>query len=119
MKIIHTITAVAFAAMAAACSNTADGVKKDAEVAADKTAEAAATTGDAMSGAMETGQVKTALMADARVQADDINVETDEAKKTVTLKGSVKTAEQKAFAETIATDKSPGYTVVNELMIKP
>lgn len=119
MKLMHTMTALAFAAMTTACGNTADGAKKDADVAAEKTAEAASNTAEAVSGAMETSQVKTAIMADTRVDAGDINVDTDEGKKTVTLKGSVKTAEQKKIAEDIATEKSPGYTVVNELMIKP
>lgn len=130
MKAMHTIGAAALLAIMTACGNTADGVKKDAENAADntaeaassatdKTAEAAAKTGDAMGGAMETGQVKTALLANTDLDAGDINVDTDEAKKTVTLKGTVPAESHKALAGRIATEKAVGYTVVNELTIKP
>ncbi len=119
MNVSQTVGTLAFLAMAAACGNTADGVKKDAENAAEKTAEAASATGDAMGGAVETGQVKTAIMADSRVDAGDINVETDEARKTVTLKGSVKTEAAKVIAGEIATTKAVGYAVINDLAIKP
>lgn len=118
MKTLATMGAIAILAMTVGC-NTADGVKKDADVAAEKTAEAAEKTGDAMSGAAETSQVKTALMADQRVDAGDINVDTNEDKKTVTLKGSVKTAGEKVIAEEIARTKATGYAIVNELTIKP
>ena len=123
MKSINrTITlagALAFAVMATACGNTADGAKKDANNMADKTAEAAATTGDAMSGAAETSQIKTALLADTRLNATDINVDTDETKKTVTLRGTVPTDAEKIIAAEIATSKAAGYTVMNDLTIKP
>src|SRR6185436_18802985 len=86
----------------AACSNTAAGAKKDAEINADKAAaatdeakdkadkaaektaeaskevaadakEAARGAGDALKGAVETIDVKTALMADRTVDASHIN----------------------------------------------
>jgi secondary thiamine-phosphate synthase enzyme len=47
---------------AAACSNTADGVKQDASNAAEKTAEAGAEAGSAMSGGAKTMDVKAALL---------------------------------------------------------
>ena len=129
MKAINKLGAVILLALSTACGNTADGVKQDAENAADKTvkaadaaaektAEAAAATGEAVGGAMETGQVKSAIMADKRVEAADINVDTDEGKKTVTLKGSVKTEAEKVIAGEIATAKATGYTIVNDLTIK-
>ncbi len=118
MKVL-TIAGAALLAFTAACGNTADGAKEDAENAADKTAEAAAATGSAMSGAMETGQVKTALTTDTRVDASDINVDTNEGTKTVTLKGTVPADSQKTIAEQIAKDKAVGYTIVNELTVKP
>ncbi len=130
MKTYQTIGAAALLAVMTACGNTADGAKKDADKAADKTAEAAsaatdktaemaAKTGDAMSGAAETGQVKTALLANTELDAGNINVDTDEAKKTVTLKGTVPAESHKKLAGDIATAKASGYTVVNELTIKP
>ena len=117
MKTFRTIAAMAGVAFLAAC-NTADGVKKDADVAADKTAEAAVATGDAVQGAAETSQVKTAIMADTRVDAGDINVDTDEDKKVVTLKGTVKTEAERVIAGEIAIAKATGYTVVNNLTVK-
>ena len=90
-----------------------------ASTASDKTAEAAANAGNAMSGAAETGQVKTALLANTELDASNINVDTDEAKKTVTLKGTVPAESHKKLAGSIATEKATGYTVINELMIKP
>ncbi len=129
MKAIHTLGAVVLLALSTACSNTAKGVKEDAENAADKTsevakdaaeksAEAAAATGAAVGGALETGQIKSAIMADKRVDASDINVDTDEAKKTVTLKGSVKTEAEKVIAGEIAATKAAGYTIVNDLTVR-
>ncbi len=119
MKALTTLGAAAILTIAAACGNTADGVKKDADNAAEKSAEAAAATGDAMGGAMETGQVKTAIMADSRVDAGDINVDTDEERKTVTLRGTVKTEAERVIAGEIATAKAAGYVVTNNLSVKP
>lgn len=130
MKTIQTMGAVALLAILTACGNTANGVKKDAEKAADKTAEAAsaakdktaeaaAKTENAVSGAAETGEVKTALLANTVLDASNINVDTDEAKKTVTLKGTVTAESHKKLAGDIATAKAQGYTIVNELTIKP
>jgi len=119
MKSINTAVGFAILVLSAACGNTADGVKKDADIAAEKSAEAASKTGDAMGGAMQTGEVKTAIMADSRVDAGDINVDTDEALKTVTLKGTVKTESEKVMAGEIATSKAVGYSIVNILTIRP
>lgn len=129
MRVIKTVGAAAVFALMTACGNTADGVKKDASNAADntaemagtatdKTAEAAAKTGDAMSGAMETGQIKTALLADTALDASDINVDTDEGKKTVMLNGTVPSEAHKIKAGEIALSKAVGYTLVNNLTIK-
>ncbi len=116
--------------LAAACGNTADGVKEDAENAAEKTSEMAASaadkTGDAMAtagarvdAAMETVDVKTALLADTRIDAGDINVDTNQETKVVTLGGTVPTEAMKTLAGEVATDKAPGFRVINNLTIKP
>ena len=118
MKAFRTMAVFAAVALLGACGNTADGAKKDAELAADKSAEAAAKTGDAVAGAAETGQVKAAIMADTRVDAGDINVDTDETKKTVTLRGTVKTDAERTIAGEIAIAKATGYTVINNLTVK-
>ena len=125
----------------AACSNTAAGAKKDAEINADKAAtaadkaedkaaaeskEAAAETKDAardatgaLKAAVETIDVKSALMADRTVDASHINVDTFHETKTVVLKGSVKTATQRDEAARIAAAEAPGYRIDNQLLVVP
>ena len=132
----------------AACSNTAAGVEKDTEKNADKAAAAAAETkadakdaakdvsaatkdaaeatkdaakdaGGAIAAAVETIDVKSALMADRTVDASHINVDTFHETKTVVLKGSVKTAAQRAEAARIAAAEAPSYRIDNQLTIVP
>ncbi len=115
-RLIGTIACVAFTA---ACGNTADGVKQDTAIAAEKTAEAADAAGTQVQGALQTGEVKSALLADTRIEAGDINVDTNEEIKTVTLNGSVKTQAEKMLADDVAVSKASGYRVINNLTIKP
>ena len=132
----------------AACSNTAAGAKKDAEINADKAAtateeakdkadaagdkaaaesreaasdtkEAARDASGALKAAVETIDVKSALMADRTVDASHINVDTFHETKTVILKGSVKTATQRDEAARIAASEAPGYRIDNQLQIVP
>ena len=129
-----------------ACSNTAAGVRKDADVNADKAAaaadkaedkvdpavdkaqaagheaaaetkEAARNAGSATAAAIETVDVKSALMADRTVDASHINVDTFHETKTVVLKGSVKTASQRDEAARIAAAEAPGYRIDNQLTV--
>ena len=74
--------------------------------------------GDRASAATETADVKLAISMDKTVDASDINVDTDPATKTVTLKGTVTSAEQKARAEAIAVREATGFKVVNDLVVK-
>ena len=121
----------------AACSNTAAGAKKDAEINADKAAvatddakdKASAATdstkaaaegaGGAVKAAIETIDVKSALMADRTVDASHINVDTSHETKTVVLKGSVKTATQRDEAARIAAAEASGYRIDNQLTVVP
>jgi hyperosmotically inducible protein len=132
----------------AACSNTAAGVEKDAENAAEKAKpaaeeaaaagreaaadtkeaargaaaegkEAAREAGGAVAAAIETIDVKSALMADRTVDASHINVDTFHETKTVVLKGSVKTATQRDESARIAAAEAPGYRIDNQLRIVP
>ncbi len=119
MKSVTILSAIALCAYSAGCGNTADGVKQDADIAADRTEQAADDAGTKIEGALQTGEVKAAIVADTRVGAGDINVDTNESTKTVTLNGSVKTEAEKTLAGEVATSKSSGYTVVNNLAIKP
>jgi osmotically-inducible protein OsmY len=115
-----------------ACRNTAAGFKRDTEdnskkaaveasKAADKasaaTAEAAQRAAQAAEAGAQTVTVKTALLADKRVTAKGIDVDTDLATRTVVLKGHVPSEEQKAIAEQIASERSSGYHVRNELTV--
>ena len=94
------------ASLTAACANTVKGEQKDTEKAVEKTAAGAITV-----------DVKSALIADGRVDASNINVDTSSSSKTVVLKGSVPTAQQKTTAEAIARDKAEGYTINNQLTV--
>jgi osmotically-inducible protein OsmY len=129
MRRITAFTTATLLIFAAACSNTAKGVQKDAEKAGDKAADATAKAADAtastaegagaaVGAAMETADVKTALLADTRISAVHIDVDTNKDTKTVTLNGTVPTAEQKRLAEEVAKAKAPEYKVVNNLTIK-
>ena len=138
----------AFALAGVACDNTREGAQRDAAEATDsardskdaaeaeardEAAEARAegreakddarrTAGDAgaaVDAAGETIDVKTALMADDLVDADDINVDTFHETKTVVLKGSVPTAAQKAAAAKIAAREAEGYKIDNQLTVRP
>ena len=138
----------AFAIAGVACDNTADGVKRDTAEATDaardksdaakaeakdEAAEAkaegreaaddarrtAGTAGAAIDAAGETIDVKTALMADDTVDADEINVDTFHETKTVVLKGSVPTAAQKTAAGRIAAREAEGYKIDNQLTVRP
>jgi len=125
----------------AACSNTAAGVEQDARENADKAAaaadkaedkarpaaeevaaetkEAAREAGSAIKGAVETIDVKSALMADRTVDASHIDVDTLHETKTVVLKGSVKTATQRDEAARIAAAEAPSYRIDNQLRVVP
>lgn len=99
---------IVVAALSGACANTVRGVKQDTEKVAEKTAAASNTV-----------DVKSALIADGRVDASGINVDTSSETKTVVLKGTVPSAEQKATAEAIARDKAEGYKIINNLTVAP
>lgn len=93
--------------------DAADGARD----AAREGANAVGTAGRAVGAALETADVKTALMTDRRVDAGDINVDTDHNTKTVTLKGTVPTAAQKDIAGEIAKTEAKGYRVENQLTV--
>ena len=61
--------------------------------------------------------IKAALMADTTIDASHINVDADADTKTVTLRGSVPTQQQKVAAHQIAESKAAGYTVVNHITV--
>ena len=105
-------------ALTAACSNTADGVKQDASNATEKTAEAGAEAGSAMSGGAKTMDVKAALLADTLVAGMAIDVDTNNETKTVTLTGTVPSEMVATHAMQVARDNATGFTVVNKLTVR-
>lgn len=126
MKTVGAWTgAVAIAVLATACSDRTERKASDAaretgsavQEASRGAAEAVANGGRAADAAIETMDVKAALIADSRVDAGAINVDSDHVTKTVTLRGTVPTAEQKAAAESIAREKAVGYRVQNQLTV--
>ena len=145
--ILSVVAAFAIAGTAA-CQNTASGLKQDAQKAEEQTrderAEAAAKArelgNDAQRAANRAGEVadqageelaeragavwetvdvKGALMADGSVDATRIDVGTNYKTKTVTLSGYVPTETERDMAEVIAKARADGYTVVNNLQVRP
>jgi osmotically-inducible protein OsmY len=126
------VCAAGLALFSTACRNTAEGLQRDtedntrkaamkageaAEKASEATAAATRNATEAAEAAAQTVNVKTALLADTRVSATGIDVDTDRASRTVILKGHVPNQEQKTIAEQIAVDRAPGYRVRNELTV--
>jgi predicted small secreted protein len=93
---------------AAGCAQTAQGVVTDTKENA-----------SAVRGAVETLDVKTALIADKTIDSGAIDVDTFQDKKVVVLRGSVPTEAQKARAEQIARNNATGYSVENRLAVVP
>jgi len=120
--------AVTALALAPACSKEAQEVKKESQDAAQKigekakevggeVAEAAKDVGQTIKEGAQTVDVKAALMVDRSIDASHIDVDADEATKTIHLKGTVPTAAQKTAAERIARDKAQGYKIHNVLTV--
>jgi osmotically-inducible protein OsmY len=84
---------------------------------ANETKQGTRSVGATLDAAAQTMQIKTALIDADNLEASDIDVDTDGAAKTVTLKGHVPTAAQKAAAERIAKEKAPEYRVVNQIQV--
>ena len=91
----------------------ADGAKDVAVAVKDGAKEIASDVG----AGTHTVDIKAALMAAKGIDASHIDVDTDPETKTVTLKGTVPNAAQKAAAERLARDMAEGYKVRNLLTI--
>ena len=102
-----------------AADRAADATRNAGDQASDKAREAGHSVGATIDAAQQTMEIKTALIDADNIDAGGIDVDTNADTKTVTLKGHVPTAAQKAGAERVAKDKAPGYKVVNQLEVKP
>jgi osmotically-inducible protein OsmY len=145
--ILSVVAAFAIAGTAA-CQNTTRGLQQDAKQAEEQTrderaqvkdkaeelgqdaarvanraGQAAGQVGEELAeragAAWETVDVKGALMADASVDATRIDVDTSYKTKTVTLSGYVPTETERNMAEVIAKARAEGYTVVNNIEVRP
>jgi osmotically-inducible protein OsmY len=101
----------------AAAREAGSEIKDAASKAGNAVVGAAEKAAPAVNAAKQTLDVKTALLADAAIDASKIDVDTDEATKTVTLKGTVPNANQKAAVERIARAKAEGYSINNQLTV--
>jgi hypothetical protein len=80
--------------------------------------EAARGAGNRMGAAAELADVKLALSTTDGLDASAINVDTDHNSKTVTLKGTVPTTDQRARAEVVAQREATGYRIDNQLVVR-
>ena len=132
----------------AACQNTARGLEQDASQveeqtrderaeaqerarelgddaarAANRVGAAAAEAGEELAeragAAWQTVDVKGALMAESSVDATRIDVDTDYRTKTITLRGYVPTETERDMAEVIAKARAEGWTVTNNIEVRP
>jgi hyperosmotically inducible periplasmic protein len=85
---------------------------------ANETKDASRSVGATLDAAAQTMQIKTALIDADNLDANNIDVDTNADTKTVTLKGHVQNASQKAAAERIAKEKAPDYRIVNNLVVR-
>lgn len=101
----------------------AEDLAQDAAKAANRAGHTAGQVGEEIAeragAAWETVDVKGALMADASVDATRIDVDTSYKTKTVTLSGYTPTETERNMAEVIAKSRAEGYTVVNNIQVKP
>ena len=107
-RTLQAMTCVALIVGVTACAQTARGVVQD-------TKENAA----AVRGAVETVDVKTAIIADKTIDSGAIDVDTYQDKKLVVLRGSVPTEAQKQKAGQIAQQNASSYKIDNQLAVVP
>ncbi|HEX6162516.1 MAG TPA: BON domain-containing protein [Vicinamibacterales bacterium] len=105
---LQAMTCVALLVGITACAQTARGVVQDTKDNA-----------SAVRGAVETVDVKTAIIADKTIDSGAIDVDTYQDKKVVVLRGSVPTEAQKQKAERIAKENASSYTIDNQLAVVP
>ena len=97
-----------------AARSARDAAARGAKVAAAAGADAAITA----AGVLRTGAVKAALLQDDTIDVSDVDVDTDQVARRVTLKGRVRSAAVRDRVVDLAREAAPGYTVDNELTIR-
>ncbi len=97
-----------------AARSARDAAAKGARVAAAVGADAAISA----AGVLRTGAVKAALLQDSSIDVSDVDVDTDQIARRVTLKGRVRSAAVRDKVIDLAREAAPGYTIDNELTIR-
>ena len=97
-----------------AARSARDAATKGAAVAAAVGAEGLTTA----AGVLRTGAVKAALLHDSSIDVSDVDVDTNEVARRVTLKGRVESAAVRDKVLDLAREAAPGYTIDNELTIR-
>ena len=99
-----------------------ENAAKTARDAATKGATVAAAAGSdgltTAAGVLRTGAVKAALLHDTSIDVSDVDVDTDQVARRVTLKGRVRSAAVRDKVIDLAHGAAPGYTIQNELTIR-
>lgn len=99
-------------------THVAGEVKEGADVAAQAGSELLDAAALRAAAAKRTLDVKTALLADKRVDASRIDVDSDPALEIVHLRGAVSTQAEKEIGEAIAREHASGWTVSNALAVR-
>jgi hypothetical protein len=97
-----------------AARSARDAAARGARVAAAAGSEAAVTA----AGVLRTGAVKAALLQDETIDVSDVDVDTNQVARRVTLKGRVRSAAVRDKVVDLAREAAPGYTIDNELTIR-
>jgi osmotically-inducible protein OsmY len=112
MRSLTVIVALGIGIGAAGCDRSISGARPDNPDRKDPSPTATSPA------PVETMDVKAALIADKTIDASDINVDTFADTKTVVLKGTVPTQEQREAAARVAAREATGYTIDNRLTVK-
>lgn len=96
-----------------AARSARDAAAKGARIAAAAGADAAITA----AGVLRTGAVKAALLQDTSIDVSDVDVDTDQVARRITVRGRVRSAGVREKVIDLAREAAPGYTIDNELTI--
>jgi BON domain len=97
-----------------AARSARDAAARGASVAAAAGADGLTTA----AGVLRTGAVKAALLHDHTIDVSDVDVDTDQVARRVTLKGRVHSAAVRDKVIDLAREAAPGYTIDNELTLR-
>lgn len=130
MKTKLTLFAILSMIVMAGCTNTAEGMKQDAEINREKSAEQAQDIGKAADEAgkdlgaatMLTPKIKTAITADSRLNDSKNRIDVDSTNERITLEGHVTSEDLKKLAGDITAkvlkENSASQPIENKLVVQ-